>query len=310
MSVMRNILLAGSENAWLRAQASRRGFVRRAVSRFMPGESLDEALSACRQLQSLGMSSIVTNLGENVADRAEAEAEVRHYTEVLGRLRGTGLDTEVSVKLTHLGLDLDLDFALANVLKIAESAAPLGTRLWIDMEGAAYTDRTLQLFRRARERQPNVGLCVQAYLRRTVDDLRSLLPLGPAIRVVKGAYREPAEIAFARMAETNESFFQSCAMLMGAEARRSGAWLAVGTHDPGLIERIATHAESTGVAKGAYEYAMLFGIRRDQQARLVSAGNRVRVLVSYGSFWFPWYMRRLAERPANLWFVARSALAR
>src|SRR5678815_3435302 len=136
MSVLRNVLLAGSENAWLRQQASRRRFVRRAVARFMPGESFDEALEAARQLQRQGMSCIVTNLGENVSERSEAEAEVRHYTEVLDRLRGSGLDAQVSIKLTHLGLDLDPSFALANLLRIADAAAP--TRVWIDMEGTAY----------------------------------------------------------------------------------------------------------------------------------------------------------------------------
>jgi proline dehydrogenase len=310
MSVLRNMLLAGSESPWLREQASRRRFVRRAVARFMPGESLDEALVAAQQLRQRGMSVILTNLGENVRDRSEAEAEVRHYCEVLRRLQGSGLDAEVSVKLTHLGLDLDLDFTLGNVLRIAGAAAGLGSRLWIDMEGTAYTDRSIQLFRRARAERANVGLCLQGYLRRSVADLESLLPLAPAIRVVKGAYREPATLAFQRMAETNESFARMCRILLAPEARRAGAWLAVGTHDPVLLAQVEAHAREAGVGGKDFEFALLYGIRRDEQARLVNAGHRVRVLVSYGAYWFPWYMRRLAERPANLWFVARSAFAR
>jgi len=310
MSVLRSMLLAGSENPWLRQQATRRRFVRRAVSRFMPGESFDEALTAARGLAQHGIGTIVTNLGENVTDRAEAAAEVRHYAEVLRRLEGSGLDTEISVKLTHLGLDLDPRLADDNLARLAELAAPTRTRVWIDMEGSAYTERTLECYRRVRQGHPNVGIALQSYLRRTAADLASLLPGGAIVRLVKGAYREPAEIAFTKMSEVNESFFQLTAALLAPAARQAGAWVAVGTHDSQLIDRIATYATGAGVPQDAYEYALLYGIRRDEQLRLRQQGHRVRVLISYGSQWFPWYMRRLAERPANLWFVARSALAR
>jgi proline dehydrogenase len=309
MSVLRTMILAGSENPWLRRQATRRRFIRRAVSRFMPGESFEEALTAARSLAGQGISVILTNLGENVNDRAEAAAEVDHYGEVLRHLAGSGLDAEISIKLTHLGLDLGPEVADENLDRLATLAAPSQTRLWIDMEGSAYTERTIECYRRIRKRHRNVGLAMQAYLRRTASDLASLLPDGPIVRLVKGAYREPASIAFAQMSEVNESFFTLSASLLSEEARRAGAWLAVGTHDPRLIERIAAHAASAGVPREAYEYAMLYGIRRDEQARLVGQRHRVRVLISYGSQWFPWYMRRLAERPANLWFVARSAFS-
>jgi proline dehydrogenase len=303
------MLLAGSENPWLRQQATRRRFVRRAVSRFMPGESFDEAVAAARSLAHHGLGSIVTNLGENVNDRAEAAAEVAHYAEVLRRLEGSGLDTEISVKLTHLGLDLDPALADENLARLAALCAPSGTRLWIDMEGSAYTDRTLEAYRRVRRTHRNVGIALQSYLRRTAADLASLLPDGPLVRLVKGAYSEPAEIAFAKMSEVNESFYALTVTLLAEEARRAGAWVAVGTHDSQLINRVAAYADSHGVAREAYEYALLYGIRRDEQERLRGEGHRVRVLISYGSSWFPWYMRRLAERPANLWFVARSAFA-
>lgn len=309
MSVLRTMLLAGSENAWLKRQATRRRFVRRAVSRFMPGESVDEALSAARELQKRGFGSIVTNLGENVSDRAEANAEVEHYAGVIRAVQAAGLDAEISVKLTHLGLDLDPAFADHNLARICELAKPLPGRVWIDMEGSAYTERTIEAYRRARRGFDNVGVALQAYLRRTAADLASLLPDGPAIRLVKGAYNEPASIAFEKMSEVNESFFALTRTLMSDEARKAGAWVAVGTHDSPLITRIAAHAESVGMPKDAWEYAMLYGIRRDEQQRMRAAGYRVRVLISYGSSWFPWYMRRLAERPANLWFVARSAFS-
>ncbi|MEO5619121.1 MAG: proline dehydrogenase family protein [Candidatus Eisenbacteria bacterium] len=309
MSVLRSMLLAGSENPWLRQQATRRRFVRRAVSRFMPGESFDEAVAAARTLAQQGIGTIVTNLGENVSNRDEATAEVEHYAEVLRRLEGSGLDAEISVKLTHLGLDLDPGLADDNLARLAALAAPSRTRLWIDMEGSAYTDRTLEAYRRVRRHHLNVGIALQAYLRRTAADLASLLPGGPIVRLVKGAYREPAEIAFARMSEVNENFFSLSVALLDEEARRAGAWVALGTHDTQLIDRVATHADRSSVPRDAYEYAMLYGIRRDEQARLRKQGHRVRVLISYGSQWFPWYMRRLAERPANLWFVAKSAFA-
>jgi proline dehydrogenase len=309
MSVLRNLLLAGSENPWLREQATRQRFVRRAVSRFMPGESFDEAFAAAQGLRRQEISTILTILGENVSDREEASLEVGHYEDVLSRLKGSGLDAEVSVKVTHLGLDLDMDFTCENVRRIGARAASIGTRLWIDMEGSAYTDRTIEVYRRVKREVPSLGIALQAYLRRTRADLESLLPLGPAVRVVKGAYREPAAIAYSRMEDTNESYLALCTRLLSAEARRAGAWLAVATHDPEMIARVREVADRTQVPRNAFEFALLYGIRRDEQQQLVKAGHRVRVLISYGSHWFPWYMRRLAERPANLWFVARSAFA-
>jgi len=309
MSVLRNLLLAGSENPWLREQATRQRFIRRAVSRFMPGESFDEALEAAQRLRRQGMSTILTILGENVSDRAEALTEVEHYDDVLARLDGSGLDAEISVKLTHLGLDLDLDFTCENVEKIARLAVARNTRLWIDMEGSAYTDQTIEVYRRVKARVPNLGIALQAYLRRTVADLEALLPSGPAVRVVKGAYREPDAIAFPRMEDTCRSYLALCERLLSPEARKAGAWLAVATHDPRMLGGVRDLARRQSVPNDAFEFALLYGIRRDQQLELVRAGHRVRVLISYGTHWFPWYMRRLAERPANLWFVARSAFA-
>ena len=309
MSVLRNLLLAGSENPWLREQATRQRFVRRAVSRFMPGESFDEAFAAAQGLRRQGMSTILTILGENVSDREEASLEVEHYEDVLSRLKGSGLDAEISVKVTHLGLDQDMDFTCENVRRIGDRAAASGTRLWVDMEGSVYTDRTLEVYRRVKRFVPNLGIALQAYLRRTRADLESLMPLGPAVRVVKGAYRESSSIAYARMQDTNESYLALCTRLLSAEARRAGAWLAVATHDSEMIARVRETASRSEVPSSAFEFALLYGIRRDQQERLVKSGHRVRVLISYGSHWFPWYMRRLAERPANLWFVARSAFA-
>ena len=310
LSVLRVALLAGSQSAWLRRRATRSRFVRRAVSRFMPGETLDEALVACRGLVDRGKGAILTQLGENVTDATEAQAVERHYLSVLERLRAEKLDIEISVKLTQLGLDLSFENACDHVRAIAGRARESGVRVWIDMEATPYTESTLEVFRRVRATHDNVGVCLQAYLRRTAADVEALLPIGPAIRLVKGAYQEPESLAYTHKREVDESFFTLTCRLLSADALAAGTWLALGTHDPRLIARIEAHAAGSGVARDRFEFALLYGIQREQQARLAAAGYRVRVLVSYGSHWFPWYMRRLAERPANVLFALRGIFGR
>jgi len=306
MGVMRTMLLAGSQSVWLRERAMRWGFVKRATKRFMPGERLEDALAAAADLKREGMSTILTRLGENLAALSEADAVVAHYIQAQEQVRASGIDAEMSVKLTQLGLDQSPEACYQNLARIADHVRTLAKSVWIDMEGSAYTDVTLDLYRRIRRERPNVGICVQSYLRRTNQDLDTLLPLGAAIRLVKGAYKEPASIAFASKRDVDESYFQLAARLIGDEARRAGVFAGFGTHDGRLIERIARHAASTGVSKDAFEFEMLHGIRREAQARLVAEGYRLRVLISYGEFWFPWYMRRLAERPANVLFVVKN----
>ena len=306
MNPMRSLLLAGSSNAWLQRQATTRRFVKLAVRRFMPGETLDEALVAAGEQNRLGIAVTLTHLGENLRDRAEADAVLAHYKDVLERIRGANLNAEVSVKPTQLGLDIDAAMCTEYTRTLAEAARVHGSRLWIDMECSAYTETTLQLYRTMRETHTNVGLCLQAYLRRTRGDLESLLPLGPAIRIVKGAYAEPAELAFPDKREVDENFHWMAERLWSPEARSNGAWATLGTHDTLLIGRLEGTALRLGVGAKDYEYAMLYGIQRGEQQRLAKAGRNVRVLISYGAHWFPWYMRRLAERPANLLFVAKS----
>jgi proline dehydrogenase len=306
MGVMRSVLLAASQWVWLRERAMHWGFVKRATQRFMPGERLEDALGAAAALQRGGTSTILTHLGENLAALSEADAVVAHYLQAQEQVRASGIDAEMSVKLTQLGLDQSPDACLQNLGRVADHARTLGRSVWIDMEGSAYTDVTLDLFRRVRRDRANVGICVQSYLRRTRADLDTLLPLGAAIRLVKGAYKEPATIAFPSKREVDESYFELAARLLSDEARRAGVFAGFGTHDGALIERITRHASATGVRKDAFEFEMLYGIRREAQARLVADGYRLRVLISYGEFWFPWYMRRLAERPANVLFVLKS----
>jgi proline dehydrogenase len=310
MSLVRSLLLAGSESAWLRAQATRSSIIRKSVSRFMPGERLDDALSAAGALQASGMSTILTRLGENVRDAAEADAVASHYIDVLDRIQASGLDAQISVKPTQLGLDLGAEVCRRHLVRLAAHAHKTANTLWIDMEGTPYLDRTIELYRGVHTEFANTGVCLQAYLYRTPELLDALIPLGPSIRIVKGAYREPPTLAFPDKAHVDEQFYELCLRLVAPDAHVAGAFLGIATHDPTLIARLQTHMAAHGVPRDRYEFEMLFGIQRDLQTQLARAGARVRILISYGEYWFPWYMRRLAERPANLWFVAKNLVDR
>ena len=308
MAIVRSMLLRASRSAWLADQFRRRSFARRAVRKFMPGEDVDSALNASQEFARERIGTVITALGERVTNRDEADSVRDHYLQLIDQIKARGLPTHVSVKLTHLGLDLDREACLARVRALATRAEQTGTFFWIDIEESWYVDATLEVFRRARETHEKVGLCLQAYLYRTPGDIDALMPLKPAIRLVKGAYREPAVVAFPRKRDTDEAYFQIAERLLDAAAR-GAAFPVFGTHDLSLIERIRARASSFAVPDGGYEVHMLYGIRPSEQRALRDRGVRVRVLISYGTHWFPWYVRRLAERPANLWFVARSLVS-
>ena len=307
--MIRSFLLAASQNRWLRDRAARYGFVRRSVSRFMPGESLDDALSAARALHEQNIGAVFTHLGENINDAAEAEHLAAHYLEVLRRNREQGIGTEISVKLTQLGLDLSPDLCFEKLSRIIAAEQPVST-VWIDMEASSYVDATLDLYRRARAAFPNVGICLQAYLYRTKADLDGLLRLRPSVRLVKGAYKEPASAAFPQKHEVDENYFALAQTMLRAKHEGGMPRAALGTHDVALIRRIADFAAQEGFAKNEIEVQMLYGIQRAEQIRLASNGYRSVVLVAYGDFWYPWFMRRLAERPANVWFLLRNVFGR
>ncbi len=305
MSMMRRVLLAGADSVWLRERAMRSRFVRRSVARFMPGETVDEALGACRRQQvECRTGTLLTRLGENLSSLAEAEAVTTHYLDVIDRLAATGLDTHPSVKLTQLGLDLGVDACERNLRELVSRAEARSRIVWIDMESSMYVDPTIDLFRCVRGRSAAVGLCLQAYLRRTPADLEALLPLAPAIRLVKGAYREEASVALPRKVDVDEQFFALASRLL-EPGLPAGTFLGIGTHDARLVRRLQAVIAARAVAPSSYEFAMLYGIQRPLQARLVEERAPLRVLISYGEYWFPWYMRRLAERPANVLFVAK-----
>lgn len=302
--MLRNALLWASTNPFLAQRLPTYGFVRKATRRFLPGETLDDALREAQRLKDEGAPTTFTLLGENVSTPAEADAVVDHYLEVLAAIRAKGLDTEVSIKLTQLGLDQSADQARQRLERIVRACDP-GSLVWVDMESSDYVDVTLDIFRAVREDHQNVGLCLQAYLFRTKKDLEDLLPLHPAIRLVKGAYKEPPEVAFPRKVDVDQNFIRlTGAMLQARKAGRFGRPV-IGTHDPRMIAEANRMAHELGLPKDAYEVAMLYGIQTEEQGRLIRGGHTLRVLVAYGAHWFPWYMRRLAERPANVWFVVK-----
>lgn len=307
--MIRSTLLWISENSWCKNTLPRLGFVKRATRRFMPGETLEHALDAAGILERRrGITTLITFLGENVADQAEARAVANHYVDAAGQVASAGLDAELSVKPTHLGLDLGIGVAEENLRRITEAAEALGNWVWMDMEYSRYVDPTLDLYRSIRSDHPNFGVCLQAYLHRTPDDLESLVPLGPGIRLVKGAYAEPADVALPAKADVDRAFFDLACRMLAPDARSAGLRAGFATHDAALIRRIDAWADENGVDSDAYEYQMLYGIGDGEQDRLAAAKKGVRVLISYGAHWFPWYVRRLAERPANIGFVMRNLL--
>ena len=271
----------------------------------MPGEGFEAALRAANDFKAKGVGALFTLLGENITNLEEANQVVQHYEEVLAA--SAGIQAEVSIKPTQLGLDIDEEATYANLRRLVRAAANAGSFLWVDMEGSAYTDRTLDLYRSVRAEHPNVGVALQAYLYRTVRDVAALLPLKPAIRLVKGAYAEPSSIAFAAKRDVDQNYL-SLTSFMLPEVKRRNLRLVLGTHDTALVAKAWRFAAALGIESSHFEVAMLYGIRTDELLRLAREGDTVHDLIAYGDAWYAWYLRRLAERPANVLFVARQLL--
>jgi proline dehydrogenase len=305
---VRGLLLWMASNKWLRHHIPRLGFARRAVLRFMPGEDAESALRAATDFKKDGIAVVLTRLGENVTQTAEADEVANEYLGLLERIAAEGLDGEISVKLTQLGFDLDEERTLAHTKRLAERAGASGKTVWVDMEGSPYTARTLAFYERLKTLCPNTGLCVQAYLHRTAADLERLLPLSPSIRLVKGAYAEPPAIAYQTRHDVDANFAALAIRMLDAKRSDRSLRIALATHDLRLIDQVAEHARAASFGKEAFEVQMLYGIRVDQQRRLARESYVVRDLISFGSAWYPWYLRRLAERPANVVFALRQIL--
>jgi proline dehydrogenase len=299
MSVLRSAILAAADSPRIRRFVGRYG-MRLGAARFVAGETLDEAVVTLRGLNERGLRTNTTLLGEGVADREATTRVVAAYEEVLERITAEGLQTNVALKLTHLGVLIDEELAYANLERLVAAAARLDNFIRIDMEDSPLVDVTLRSFRRLREAgHDNVGTVLQAYLYRSEDDLASLLPLRPNLRIVKGAYREPAEIAYPDKRDVDAAYAR-----LVERSIAEGGFTAVATHDERLIE----HAIGLGAGSDRFELQMLYGVRPQLQLDLVRRGHRVLVATPYGPDWYPYLMRRLAERPANLLFFLRSAV--
>jgi proline dehydrogenase len=304
VSLARNAILWAADNPWLREHLPHLRFVRRTVSRFMPGETLDAALGAATRLGNDGIPTIVTELGENVRTRDEAEAVADHYIDAYDKIADRGLDAEISIKPTHLGLDLDPDLAAENVERVAGGAARRGNWLWLDMESSRYVQPTIDLYRKVRAARPNTGICIQAYLRRTPIDINDLMP-DASIRLVKGAYREHESLLVGDREAIGESYRRLALRIL--EVKGPSERLVLGTHDVSLVSRI----EQDGKSREEFEIAMLYGIRTADQVRLAREGYEIRTLISYGTHWYPWFMRRIAEKPVeNVLLALRNLIAR
>jgi len=309
MSLSRNILLWGSKNEWLKTHVPEMKFVQKAVRRFMPGTTGEDAIAATRELLKNGIPTTFTHLGENISSIEEAEINTKHYLDLLDKINDEKLDIEVSLKLTHIGFDLSIDKTIELFTSICEKAAQQKNNVFIDIEDSSYVDKTIEFYKKIKEKHNNVGLCLQAYLYRTLDDIKGIIEINPWIRLVKGAYNEPSSVAFPKMTQVNDNFILLSNYLLN-QIKEKGIRVAFGTHDLTIQEQVKKEAAKLGLSREQVEFQMLFGIKTSEQYELAAEGYIVRSLISYGEHWYPWYMRRLAERPANVWFVLKNLFSK
>ena len=301
--MLRTLLLQLSTRPALGRALDRIPVSKRLVRRFVAGERLEEAVEALARLEAAGCLTAVTYLGENVTTPERARAAADTYGALLDEIDRRGLHSTPSLKPTHLGLDLGDEVALKNIERVLERAGK--TLVWLDMEGSAYTERTLQIYRRLRTRWSNVACVVQAYLHRSERDLRSLIPGGVTVRLCKGAYHEPPDRAYPRKDDVDRNYARLGGMLLSPDAQRAGTYPAFATHDERLQRVLVEEARNLGIPADRFELQMLYGIRSELHRTLVDAGVRLRVLVPFGEDWYGYFVRRLAERPANLLFLAK-----
>lgn len=308
--MLRTLLLYLSSAGWARYLVTHLGLARRAARRFVAGETLEEAIAVARTLNQTGIAVSLDLLGENVYNEADAQRATREYLELLDTIQTHNLDSNISVKLTQLGLDISEDLVLGNMRQLLDKAGQVGTSVTIDMEGSQYTDATLRIFRTLNETYDNVGAVVQAYLYRSESDMHQLGAEGAVVRLCKGAYKEPPSIAFPDKDDVDANFVKLMERFLAEKYRQQGAYLKVATHDPAMIEATQQYVQQHDIPRDAFEFQMLYGIRPATQEELVAAGYQMRVYVPYGREWYPYFMRRLAERPANVWFLLRNLFSR
>jgi proline dehydrogenase len=301
--VTRSALLYLSRHEGLKDFAVRFRPFKKMTRRFVAGEDIEEAIAAIRELNNLNCTASFDHLNESVASADETKEEVREYLSILSRIDETGIRSNVSIKLTQFGLDIDPELTYRNAREIVEEAARRGNFVRVDMEQSSVTQVTIDIFKRLRSEfgLNDVGIVLQSYLRRTYEDAQELLKIPARIRICKGAYNEPPEVAFPDKKDVDDNYIRVMKLLLS-----SGTYHGIATHDPNMINATIRYAREEGIGKEAFEFQMLFGVRRDLQERLARDGYNVRVYVPYGKFWYPYFMRRLAERPANIWFVMKN----
>jgi proline dehydrogenase len=308
MPLMRDFFLFLSRSRQLRGMAVGFGPARKMARRFVAGERLEEAVAAVQYLNGEGLLATVDHLGENITGETEARDGTTEILDLLDAIETEGLRSGVSVKLTQLGLDLSPALAVENLQRIVGRASEAGRFVRIDMESSDYVQPTLDLFEEMWARYRNVGVVIQSYLYRSADDVARLVDLGASVRLVKGAYDEPPQVAYEDMADTDANFIRLLEQLFGEKARANGVYPAIATHDEALIDWVREHVRREGTSPDHFEFQMLYGIRPGLQRQLAADGYRVRAYVPYGQQWYPYFMRRLAERPANALFLLRNLL--
>jgi len=301
----RSALIYLSRQEGLKEFAARFGLFKKLTTRFIAGESIDQAIAAIREINARGCSASFDHLNEGVQSVEGTEAEVREYKSVLAKIDETRIDSNVSIKLTQFGLEIDPELAYLNARRVVEEAVRHKNFVRVDMEGSNVTQATIDIFKRLRSEfgLNDVGIVLQSYLYRTMDDAKDLLKLPARIRLCKGAYDEPAEVAYPDKKDVDDNYVRVMQLLLS-----SGVYHGIATHDPKMIDATIDFAQREAVGKDAFEFQMLYGIRRDLQDQLARDGYRMRVYVPYGKHWYPYFMRRLAERPANIWFVLKNLL--
>jgi len=299
----RSALIYLSRQEGLKEFATRFSLFKKLTTRFIAGENIDEAVAAIKDLNARGCTASFDHLNESVGSTTETEAEVREYLDVLARIDESGIDSNVSIKLTQFGLEIDPELAYRNARRVVDDAVRRGNFVRVDMEGSNVTQSTIDVFKRLREEfgLNDVGIVLQSYLYRTMDDARALLKIPARIRICKGAYNEPPEVAYPDKKDVDDNYVRVMQLLLA-----SGVYHGIATHDPKMIDATVDFAQREGIGKDAFEFQMLYGIRRDLQEQLSRDGYRMRVYVPYGKHWYPYFMRRLAERPANVWFVMKN----
>lgn len=304
--VLRSTMLWLARNARAERLVRRSRLTQPLVRRFIAGDTLDDALVHAQRLNEAGMEVSLDLLGENVTDEAAATTAREAFIETLNRIDELGLRANISIKLTMLGLDISDEVAWDNLERIVTRANSLGNFVRIDMEGSAYTERTLALFRRIHDVYPQaVGIVLQSYLYRTDRDVEEMIERKARVRIVKGAYRESHEVAYPHKADVDEAFRRHIERFVEA-----GNYPAIATHDTDMLKAARAHAQRSGRARDEYEFQMIFGVRRNLQEAIVRQGYRMRVYVPFGESWYPYFMRRLAERPANLFFIVRQVFSK